>query len=102
MTEANGAVPGSRRAVARDPRVAPGGPLHLYVIQLEGGWSVPRPRTPAYPAISDSFARAFRDIRNGADPAGALIRAARQIDRDIADNDGYPFIVQPLESKGPS
>jgi multiple sugar transport system substrate-binding protein len=91
MTGVNGAVPATRSAVRRAPRFAPGGPLELYVIQLDGGWSVPRPRTPAYPAISTAFSQAFRDIRDGADAASALERAAHRIDAEVADNRGYPF-----------
>jgi len=91
ITRANGAVPATRSAVATSSRFAPGGPLHLFVEQLSGGWSVPRPRTPGYPAISAAFARAFRDIRDGADVRSSLERAARRIDLDVSDNHGYPF-----------
>lgn len=90
MTDANGAVPATRTAIARAPRFSPGGPLALYVTQLDGPWAVPRPRTPGYPTISAAFARAFRDIRDGADVAAVLHRAAAAIDRDRADNRGYP------------
>jgi multiple sugar transport system substrate-binding protein len=51
---------------------------------------VPRPRTPAYPAITDVFQRAFQDVRNGADVRATLDRAARTIDQDLRDNKGYP------------
>jgi multiple sugar transport system substrate-binding protein len=61
------------------------------VVQLGGGWAVPRPRTPAYPVISAAFAQSFRDVRDGAEAGSALTRAAVRIDREVADNDGYPF-----------
>ena len=89
MSEANGAVPATREAVARSPLYGEGGALRLFVEQLERG-AVPRPRTPAYPAITNAFQQAFDDIRNGGDVQQALSRAAAVIDRDIADNRGYP------------
>jgi len=53
---------------------------------------MPRPRTPAYPVISDAFGRAFQDIRHGADPAQALTHAARRIDRELRENRHYPSL----------
>jgi multiple sugar transport system substrate-binding protein len=90
MTGANGAVPAVRAAIGRSDRFGAEGPLQLYVVQLEGRWAVPRPRTPAYPFISAAFARAFRDIRNGHDVASVLGRAAADIDRNREANRGYP------------
>ncbi|HHM05209.1 MAG TPA: sugar ABC transporter substrate-binding protein [Gammaproteobacteria bacterium] len=90
MTAANSAVPGTRTALSRSPRYGEGGPLRLFARQLLAGQAVPRPPTPAYPAITSAFQQAFVDIRNGADAAAALGRAAALIDRDIADNRGYP------------
>ncbi|HHH35893.1 MAG TPA: sugar ABC transporter substrate-binding protein [Gammaproteobacteria bacterium] len=89
MSNANGAVPGTRSAIARSPLYRPGGPLHLFVEQLET-IAVPRPRTPAYPVITSAFQQAFEDIRNGGDVQAALDRAAALIDRDIEENRGYP------------
>jgi hypothetical protein len=34
----------------------------LYIQQLENGVARPRPQTPAYPALSDAFARAFNEV----------------------------------------
>jgi multiple sugar transport system substrate-binding protein len=90
MTQANGAVPATISAIDRSPLYQKGGPLHLFVQQLRGGYSVPRPATPAYPVISASFRQAFADIRNGSSVQQALDRAARTIDEDISDNRGYP------------
>ncbi len=89
MTRANGAVPATRAALARSAVHAPGGPLHLYAVQLTGGWAVPRPPTPAYPVITSAFQQAFADIRDGVDPRAALARAARLIDEEIEANAGY-------------
>jgi multiple sugar transport system substrate-binding protein len=92
MAAANGAVPATREAVAASPLYGESGPLRLFVLQLEGGFAVPRPRTPAYPVITSAFQRAFHDIRNGTDVGEALTRAAETIDRDVEDNRGYPVV----------
>lgn len=91
MAKSNGAVPATRTAIARSPLYQRGGPLRLFVDQLEGGFAVPRPRTPAYPVITSAFQRAFLDIRHGADVGQSLAKAAAVIDQDIEDNRGYPF-----------
>jgi len=90
MTAANTAVPATKTAISRSPLYNKGGPLHLFVEQLVEGFTVPRPRTPAYPVISAAFRRAFADIRNGGDVKTALDQAVNTIDRDIRDNKGYP------------
>jgi multiple sugar transport system substrate-binding protein len=89
MTEANGAVPATRSAIALSPLYREEGPLHLFVVQLAEGHAVPRPQTPAYPVISSAFRRAFADIRNGAPVRETLDDAAALIDQDIRDNRGY-------------
>ncbi len=100
MSRANGAVPGTRRAVAESPDYGPGGPLHLFVRQLEEGYAVPRPRTPAYPVITAAFSRAFRDIRHGAPVEQTLVRAARHIDREMAANRFYPDVERASAAAG--
>lgn len=92
MSQANGAVPATLRAIAQSPDYRKGGALRLFVEQLQGGHSVPRPRTPAYPIITAEFQRAFERIRSGTDVQTALDRAARVIDNEIADNQGYPWL----------
>jgi multiple sugar transport system substrate-binding protein len=89
MAEANGAVPATAPAIERSPLYRPGGPLHLFVEQLEKT-AVPRPATAAYPVITAVFQEAFRDIRDGADVARALAKAAQEIDADLEDNLYYP------------
>jgi len=93
MTRVNNAVPATRSAAARSALHAEGGPLHLYVVQLSAGYAVPRPRTPAYPVITSVFQQAFDDIRHGAAVSAVLDRAVGEIDRDIADNEGYPMRI---------
>ncbi|MCU7905787.1 MAG: extracellular solute-binding protein [Candidatus Thiodiazotropha sp. (ex Epidulcina cf. delphinae)] len=90
MTGANDAVPATRSAISRSPLYRPGGPLRLFVEQLEGGHAVPRPRTPAYPLITAEFQRVLDRIRSGSDVQATLDNAVRAIDGEIKDNHGYP------------
>jgi len=89
MAGANGAVPATYSAIARSELYRPDGPLRLFVEQLAGEYSVPRPQTPAYPVITSAFQSAFMDIRSNGDVQAALDKAAAVIDQDIADNKGY-------------
>jgi len=95
MAQANGAVPGTRTAVAQSPLYSAQGALRLFAEQLTSGQGVPRPQTPAYPVITSAFQEAFRAIRNGKDVQTALEKAATVIDQDIADNQGYPPVRPP-------
>ncbi|MEM9215579.1 MAG: sugar ABC transporter substrate-binding protein [Cyanobacteria bacterium P01_F01_bin.150] len=90
MTSANGAVPGTKSAIAQSPLYVEGGPLSLFSAQLLTGKSVPRPQTPAYPVITSVFQQAFNDIRHGTNVETALNKAAAEINQDIEDNQGYP------------
>jgi len=90
MASANGAVPATRTAIERSPLYGASGPLRLFTRQLQAGFGVPRPQTPAYPVISSAFQQAFTDIRNSGDIQSALDQAAAAIDQDIRDNKGYP------------
>ena len=89
MTNANGAVPARKSAIAMSDLYAEGGRLSLYTEQLNR-IAVPRPFHPAYPMISSAFAEAANNIIAGGDVADELGRAARRIDEDIEDNAGYP------------
>ncbi|WP_369668241.1 sugar ABC transporter substrate-binding protein [Thioalkalicoccus limnaeus] len=90
ISAANGAVPARLSAIDRSADYGEDGPLRLFVAQLRDGYTQPRPKTPAYPVISETFARAFRDIRHGADVGATLTRAAQRIDREMAANRHYP------------
>lgn len=92
MSAANGAVPATRSAIVQSPHYREGGPLRLFVDQLEGSQAMPRPRTPAYPVITAEFQKAFERIRSGASVETTLNLAARVIDNEIADNQGYPWL----------
>lgn len=91
MARANGAVPGTLPALAHSEAYGPGGPLRLFAEQLREGYAVPRPKTPAYPVVSDVFQEAFSDIRHGMEVQRVLDRAAAEIDADIRANEGYRF-----------
>ena len=91
MTRANGAIPATRSAVRISPDFAAGGPKHLYIEQLEDGVARSRPQTPAYPALSAAFARAFNEAVVQERPVGAsLDAAARRVERDLSEHQYYP------------
>jgi len=90
MTNANGAVPARKSAIAQSELFGEGGPLNVFVQQLEGGVALERPVTPAYPVITSSFAEAVQNIVTGADVKEELDKAVEKIDQDIEDNQGYP------------
>lgn len=89
MTDANGAVPARRSALAQSELYGESGPLHLFVQQLESDRAVPRPITPAYATISMAFAQAVENIVNGANVQAELTQAAQKIDQDIKNHQGY-------------
>jgi multiple sugar transport system substrate-binding protein len=51
--------------------------------------TVPRTISPAWPFINTTFSQAVQSIWDGADPQEALTKAAKAIDQDYADNNGY-------------
>lgn len=84
-----GYIPGRKDAIAEVPLFAAGGKLHLLADQAEN-IALVRPVHPAYPVLTREFGKAMEYILNGADPESTLKRAAKNIDLDIEDNDGYP------------
>jgi multiple sugar transport system substrate-binding protein len=78
---------------------APGGALQLYADQLAKSCgsnpptkdcvTVPRTISPAWPVINDNFSKAFWAIWQGGDAQSELDKAAKAIDLDYEDNDGY-------------
>ncbi len=91
MTAANGAIPARTSVIAHSRLYAPNGALHIFVAQLLMGRAVPRPITPAYPAITSAFAQAVTNIAAGSSVKQQLDEAVHNIDRDIQDNQGYPL-----------
>ncbi len=88
-TDIHPGVPARKSALARSELYQPGGPLNVYVQQIEAGWAVPRPLTPAYATITKVFAEAVDNIIKGADVQAELSKAAEKIDQDIQDHNGY-------------
>jgi multiple sugar transport system substrate-binding protein len=95
ISNANAAVPSTKSAVQQSILYGEQGVLRLFADQLLQGYSVPRPKTPAYPVITTEFQKAFHQIRNGGNVKEALDVAATKIDQDIRDNQGYPFLATP-------
>jgi multiple sugar transport system substrate-binding protein len=99
MANVNGAVPGTKSAIAKSQLYAPNGALRLFSAQLLAGETVPRPQTPAYPVITSAFQEAFANIRNGLPVKTALDKAATAIDIDLQDNQNYPNPIAPKTSR---
>jgi multiple sugar transport system substrate-binding protein len=91
FSNAMGGVPGVKSAANKVTNFKAGGPLALYIEQLNK-ISVARPAHPAYPTITAAFSKAVAEVVAGGDVKAALDKAAKKIDTDIADNKGYaPF-----------
>jgi len=82
MAEAGAGIPATRSAAARAELYRDGGPLHLFIAQLEDG-PASRPSLAAYPAISAEFQRTVDDIVHGADVRHTLDAAVQTIDRRL-------------------
>jgi len=91
MSNANGGVPARKSALALAPLYAGQGPLSVLARQLDAGFAVPRPTTPAYGTISSAFFDAVRGIVAGGEPQAELSKAALKIDQEIGLHRGYPF-----------
>ena len=90
LTNLNAGMPARRSARARSALYGKDGPLSVFAQQLDAGHGVPRPKTPAYEIIRNSFRTAILAIVDGADVQTELSKAAVSIDREIAANRGYP------------
>jgi len=84
-----GYIPARASSVPLSEIYRPGGEGALFVEQANK-IAVVRPIHPAYPVISASFGKAVKNILDGAPVQAELQKAARTIDEDIEDNDGYP------------
>lgn len=99
VTDANGAVPGTKTALAASKLYGEGGPLKLYGDQLAKTCgsadptpacvTVPRTISPAWPVINDKFSQAFWAVWKGGNAQAEFDKAAKAIDLDFADNNGY-------------
>lgn len=85
-----GYAPSRRSSLPLTPEFADGGPGALFAEQAEC-CAVVRPVHPAYPVITAAWSQAVVNILSGDVGVEAeLDAAAKTIDQDIADNDGYP------------
>jgi multiple sugar transport system substrate-binding protein len=91
MTNKSGGPPARLSVLAQSKLYGETGPLRLVAQQLESDRAIPRPITPAYATISKVFAEAVDNIINGADVQAELTQAAKKIDQDIKDHQGYPI-----------
>lgn len=99
MTDANAAPPGTKTVTASSPLYKSDGPLALYADALARSCgaemptadcvAVPRTISAGWPTINASAGEAMNAIWTGGDPKGALDKAAKAIDQDFTDNDGY-------------
>lgn len=90
MSRAAGHVPVSAAAAARTEHYREGGARRIF-FEFAQRYALPRPATPAYPAISAVFEKTMSDLRSGRDPAEALDEAVEAIEHNIARNNGYGF-----------
>jgi multiple sugar transport system substrate-binding protein len=90
LSRATGQVPVSREAAALTPHYREGGDWRVF-FDFAQRYAVPRPATPAYPAISAVFEKTMADLRSGKEPAEALDEAVEAIEQNIARNGGYGF-----------
>lgn len=86
-----GVPPARSSAVPLSEKFSKPGPQDLFAEQANC-CAVVRPVHPAYPAITLNWARAMQNILSDglADVKSELDAAARLIDQDISDNQGYP------------
>ena len=83
-------IPATADAAAASANYGPDGKFALFAA-MEANNSVIRPATPGFAVIADIYNKATADILAGADVKTTLDQAAKDIDADIAANDGYGF-----------
>lgn len=85
-----GYAPSRKASVALTPDFKDSGSGALFAEQA-ACCAVVRPVFPGYPVITSAWSKAMVNILTGnADVKAELDKAAKTIDQDIADNDGYP------------
>lgn len=85
-----GLVPVTAAGAALTEHYRPGGDWRVY-FEFAKRYAVPRPATPAYPALSSAFEKAMADIRSGKDAADAFDEAVEAVEQNIKHNNGYGF-----------
>lgn len=87
-SNAIGNFPSVASATAQTDNYGEGKPLEP-VYEIGTTYALLRPATPGYKVISSVFDKAARDIVSGSDVQSALDQAVKDIDADIASNNGY-------------
>ena len=87
-SNAIGTFPSVDSAIASTENYGQGRPLEP-VYQIGKAFALLRPATPGYKVISSIFDKAAHDIVSGADVKKTLDQAVKDIDADIASNNGY-------------
>jgi multiple sugar transport system substrate-binding protein len=98
MSTLTGLIPVSEASAALTEHYRPGGDWRIY-FDFAARYAVPRPATPAYPAISSAFEKAMADLRGGKEPAEAMDEAVEAIEHNIARNNGYGFATRKAVAK---
>jgi multiple sugar transport system substrate-binding protein len=83
-------IPATEAAAQASKYFGDDGVLRPFV-EFSQKYAVLRPETPAYAVISTTFETAAKNIMSGADVKGTLDQAVKDIDANIASNDGYGF-----------
>jgi multiple sugar transport system substrate-binding protein len=82
------AYPGLKSWAANYPLYSD--PSQMKIAFEQSNFAVPRPKFPGYPTLTSSVQEAIDNIFNGADPKTELTKAAKAVDQDISDHNGYP------------
>lgn len=94
-----GLVPVSAEGAALTEHYRPGGDWRIY-FEFARRYAVPRPASPAYPAMSSAFEKALADIRSGKDATEALDEAVEATEHNIARNNGYGYSLAARKTGG--
>lgn len=87
-SNATGNFPTRASALPETENYKEGGPL-APLFEISKNYALLRPATPGYAVISSVFDKAMHDIMSGADVKAAFDQAVKDIDANIAANDGY-------------
>lgn len=93
MANAAGMIPVTEAAAEKSEKFHKDGDWRIF-FDLMQRYAHPRPATPAFTAVSNAFYRNARDIMDGKNPQDALDDAVDDIERNIADNDGYQLVIE--------